>query len=83
VAALTVMLLALTGVVMWWQRRPQGSGLIGAPAMPPYVQNWRIPLAMVAVLGLVFPLVGLSLVVVLLLDYAVLNRTPALRRMFG
>ncbi|MBE9156685.1 PepSY domain-containing protein [Nodosilinea sp. LEGE 06152] len=83
VAALTVMLLAITGVVMWWQRRPQGSGLIGAPNLPPYVQNWRIPLAIVAVLGLVFPLVGLSLVVVLLLDYAVLSRIPALRRIFG
>lgn len=83
VAALTVMLLAITGGVMWWQRRPQGAGLIGAPAMPAYVQNWRVPLAIVAVLGLVFPLVGLSLVVVLLLDYFVLSRIPALRRILG
>lgn len=83
VAALTVLLLAVTGTVMWWQRRPQGVGLIGAPAMPAYVQNWRIPLAIVAVLGLVFPLVGLSLVLVLLLDYFVLNRIPALRRILG
>ncbi|MBD1916633.1 PepSY domain-containing protein [Phormidium sp. FACHB-77] len=47
VAALIVMLLAITGVVMWWQRRPQSAGLIGAPAMPAHVQNWRIPLAIV------------------------------------
>lgn len=83
VAALIVMLLAITGVVMWWQRRPQGTGLIGAPAMPAYVQSWRIPLAIVAVLGLVFPLVGLSLVIVLLLDYVVLNRILALKRILG
>ncbi|MBD2234441.1 PepSY-associated TM helix domain-containing protein [Phormidium tenue] len=83
VAALIVILLAITGVAMWWQRRPQGTGLIGAPALPAYVQNWRIPLALVAVLGLVFPLVGLSLVVVLLLDYLVLNRIPAFRRIFN
>ena len=51
--------------------------------MPAYVQDWRIPLAIVAVLGLVFPLVGLSLVVVLLLDYFVLSRIPALRRIFN
>ncbi|MEA5448314.1 PepSY domain-containing protein [Leptolyngbya sp. CCNP1308] len=83
VAALIVLLLAITGAVMWWQRRPQGAGLIGAPAIPAHVQNWRMPLAIVAVLGLVFPLVGLSLVVVLLLDYIVLNRIPALRRILG
>lgn len=83
IAALIVMLLSVTGAVMWWQRRPNESGLIGAPAMPPYGQNWRVPLAIVAVLGLVFPLVGLSLVIVLLLDYFVLSRIPALKRIFN
>lgn len=82
IAALIVILLSITGVVMWWQRRPQGSGL-GAPAMPPHVQNWRTPLTIVAILGLAFPLVGLSLVVVLLLDYFLLSRIPALKRVFN
>lgn len=83
IAALIVMLLSITGAVMWWQRRPQESGLIGAPAMPPHVQNWQTPLAIVAILGLAFPLVGLSLVVVLLLDYFLLSRIPALKRVFN
>lgn len=82
-AALTTILLSVTGAVMWWQRRPNGSGLIGAPAMPPYRQHWKIPLIIVAVLGLVFPFVGLSLVFVLLLDYFVLARIPFFRRVFG
>ena len=82
VAALITILLSITGVVMWWQRRPSGTGLISAPEMPPYVENWRIPLVTVAVLGLIFPLVGLSLIVVLLLDRFVLNRVPALKRIF-
>ncbi|MBD2233764.1 PepSY-associated TM helix domain-containing protein [Phormidium tenue] len=80
VAALIVMLLSVTGAVMWWQRRPREAGLLGAPAMPPFAQNWRVPLAIVAVLGLAFPLVGLSLVLVLLLDYVVLSRIPGLKR---
>lgn len=83
VAALIVMLLSITGAIMWWQRRPQESGLIGAPAMPPYGQNWRVPLVMVAVLGLAFPLVGLSLVSMLLLDYFLLSRIPALKRILS
>lgn len=83
IAALIVVLLSITGAVMWWQRRPQESGLIGAPAMPPHMQNWQTPLAIVAILGLAFPLVGLSLVVVLLLDYFLLSRIPALKRVFN
>ncbi|WP_339384620.1 PepSY-associated TM helix domain-containing protein [Oscillatoria sp. FACHB-1407] len=83
IAALIAMLLSITGAVMWWQRRPKESGLMGAPAMPPHVQHWRVPLAIVAVMGLVFPLVGLSLVIVLLLDYFVLSRIPALKRIFN
>jgi uncharacterized iron-regulated membrane protein len=35
------------------------------------------------VLGLALPLVGLSLVTVLLLDYFVLSRIPALKRVFS
>jgi uncharacterized iron-regulated membrane protein len=83
IAALIAMLLSITGAVMWWQRRPKESGLIGAPAMPPHVQHWRVPLAIVAVMGLAFPLVGFSLVIVLLLDYFVLSRIPALKRIFN
>ena len=82
-AALVAILLSVTGAVMWWQRRPKGSGVIGAPEMPPHIQHWRTPLIIVAVLGLILPLVGLSLSAVLLLDYFVLNRLPLARRLFG
>ncbi len=82
-AAAVTILLSVTGAVMWWRRRPQGSGLLGAPAMPPYVQHWKVPLVIVAVLGFIFPLVGLSLVVVLLLDYLLISRVPFLRRLLG
>ncbi|HEY9813778.1 MAG TPA: PepSY domain-containing protein [Candidatus Sericytochromatia bacterium] len=82
-AALIVIVLSVSGAVMWWQRRPKGIGLIGAPAMPAHVQEWKVPLAIVAVLGIIFPLVGLSLVIVLLLDYFVLARIPALKHIFG
>lgn len=82
-AALVTILLALTATVMWWQRRPKGSGLIGAPAMPPYVQDWRVPVAIVAILGVFLPLMGLSLVVVLGLDYFVLSRFAFFRKVLG
>ena len=82
-AALIVIVLSVSGAMMWWQRRPKEIGLIGAPAMPAHVQEWKVPLAIVAVLGIIFPFVGLSLVIVLLLDYFVLARIPALKHIFG
>lgn len=82
-AALVTILLSVTGAVMWWLRRPKGVGLVGAPALPPYVQHWRVPLATVAILGIAFPLVGISLILVLLLDYLVLSHIPALKRILG
>jgi uncharacterized iron-regulated membrane protein len=80
-ACLILILLCISGVVMWWQRRPDGR--LGAPAMPTYVQQWRIPIAIVAVMGIAFPLVGASLVLVLLLDYFVIARIPSLRRILN
>ncbi|MDX2214150.1 MAG: PepSY domain-containing protein [Oculatellaceae cyanobacterium bins.114] len=82
-ACLLVIVLCMTGTVMWWQRRPKAAGWLGAPTLPPHVQSWRVPLAIAAILGLVFPLVGFSLVAVLLLDYGVLSRIPFLKRVFS
>jgi uncharacterized iron-regulated membrane protein len=82
IACLILILLSISGFILWWQRRPEKFGAIGAPAML-YMQSWRVPLAIVAVLGLAFPLVGLSLVIVLLLDYFLLSRIPKLRKIFN
>ncbi len=58
--------LAITGVVMWWLRRPGRT--VGAPsrerAAPP-MRAWKAGLAMLAV---IFPLMGATIVAVLLLD---------------
>jgi uncharacterized iron-regulated membrane protein len=80
-ACLIVVILCVSGAVMWWQRRPDGR--IGAPTLPPYTQQWQIPIWIVAVLGIIFPLVGFSLLAVLLLDYLVIARIPALKRVLS
>ena len=82
-AALVTILLSITGSVLWWRRRPKGLGLIGAPPMPRYQQQWRLPLLLVAALGFIFPLVGLSLVVVLAFDFCLRSRIPILRKILG
>lgn len=78
IACLILVLLCVSGIVMWWKRRPAGQ--LGAPNMSMEGNQWKIPVAIAAVLGIVFPLVGLSLVVVLLLDFLVISRVPILKQ---
>ena len=81
-ACLIVILLCGSGLVLWWQRRSEGR--LGAPPMLTMDgQPSKIPLAIVAVLGIAFPLVGLSLVTGLALDYFVISRIPALRKLLN
>ncbi len=80
VCLLTV-LIAVTGLVMWWQRRPRGK--LGAPELPP---AFRIPATVTAITlicAVIFPLLGASLLIVLLLDYLVIARIQRLRYAFG
>lgn len=65
-ACASMVLMSVAAVAMWWARRPAGG--FGAPTVP---ADWRIPraiLAIAVVAGAVFPLVGLSLLVVLVLE---------------
>ncbi|MFN7102890.1 MAG: PepSY-associated TM helix domain-containing protein [Pseudorhizobium sp.] len=68
VACAAIVLLALSAGVMWWKRRPAGS--LGVPPLPSDRRVFRGLLAILILGGLVFPLVGLSLIVMLALDWA-------------
>jgi uncharacterized iron-regulated membrane protein len=80
-AALVLIVLAVSGAVMWWRRRPAKT--LGAPAMPENFPLWKGAVAVIVVMGLMFPMVGISLVLVLSFDYLVLSRVPRLKQRFG
>ncbi|MDZ7937775.1 MAG: PepSY domain-containing protein [Rhodoferax sp.] len=71
---LAILLLCGSGLVMWWKRRPQGSGRLGAPAVPPQAALWTGGAVVMLLTALAFPLTGGVLVVVLLLDWLVVPR---------
>jgi uncharacterized iron-regulated membrane protein len=77
-AVLIVILLSVSATVMWWQRRP--AGRLGAPPMPKNLGVWKGSIAIIVVLGVLFPFVGISLVAVLLLDWLIISRVPMLKR---
>lgn len=58
--------LCVSAATMWWKRRP--SGALGIPAVP---TDWRIPrtlLGMAIMAGIFFPLVGLSMLLLLAVE---------------
>ncbi|HUK35393.1 MAG TPA: PepSY domain-containing protein, partial [Vicinamibacterales bacterium] len=70
--SLGLAMLAITGCVMWWRRRP--SGALGAPAReraPVRMGGWK---AALVVLGIVFPLMGVTLVAVWVADRVLFGR---------
>jgi len=70
-ACFAIVLLCVSALVMWWKRRPQGS--LGVPPLPAEKATLRVVVALLAIGGLIFPLVGLSLIVMVMID-AVLTR---------
>ncbi|MBM7062869.1 PepSY domain-containing protein [Pseudomonas sp. UL073] len=63
---LLVLLSAVSGLVMWWKRRPQGS--FGVPPLRHDLPLWKGAVLVMLLLGVAFPLVGGSLLAVWLLD---------------
>lgn len=76
-----LVLLCLSGVVMWWRRRD--GGVLGAPKPLPRPRGSLALLATIVLLGLYLPLFGASLLVVLLLERLVLCRIPPVRDWLG
>jgi uncharacterized iron-regulated membrane protein len=69
---LMILLSAVSGVVIWWKRRPQGK--FGVPPLRHDLPKWKTGVVIMLALAVVFPLVGASLVVVWLLDRVLLSR---------
>ena len=65
VPCLAIVVLVVSGVAMWWRRRPSGKF-----AAPPAVSDARlgVALAVLVVAGILMPMLGASLVVVALID---------------
>ncbi|MEC7795050.1 MAG: PepSY domain-containing protein [Pseudomonadota bacterium] len=65
-SCVAMVVMCVAGGVMWWKRRP--SGVLGVPQIP---ADWRIPrtlLVMAIVAGVFFPLVGLTLIVLAVIE---------------
>ena len=79
--AVSLWLVCISAIVMWWRRRPQG--VLGAPPRPASAP-WSIGVTgLTALLALLLPMLGVTLLLVLALEWAFLRRWPAARQFLG
>jgi uncharacterized iron-regulated membrane protein len=77
-----VVFMCVSGPLMWWRRRPRGTGSVGAPRGRMPLRSSPALLVGLVALGVFLPVFGISLLVVLLLDQMVLRRVPAMAGWF-
>ena len=80
VFCLLVIFICVSGVVMWFKRRPVGAGRLAAPPMPSELPLWKGAVLVGLFVSMAFPLVGLTLLTLLVLDLLFISRIPALSR---
>lgn len=80
VFCLGVIFISVSGLVMWWKRRPARAGRLSAPPLPKDLPLWKGAVAVMLLVSLTFPMVGITLLVVLLLDVLVIQRIRPLAR---
>lgn len=77
---LAVLFLCISGIVMWWLRRPRGALRLAAPPMPDNLPLWKSAVFVMLMISMAFPLVGLTLIAVLAFDLFVLQSIKPLGR---
>jgi len=76
---LTIIFFCISGVVMWWKRRPQHAGRLVAPPYPGELPLWKNAVCLMLFLSLAFPLVGITLLTAMLLDILLVQKIGKLR----
>jgi uncharacterized iron-regulated membrane protein len=73
--------LSLSGLVMWRKRKPEH--ILGAPAAIRPARFSAGLVALMVLLGLYFPFLGGSMIMVILIEKFILRRMPATRLWLG
>jgi uncharacterized iron-regulated membrane protein len=66
---IAIVMMAVSAIVMWWKRRPGGK--LGVPPVPATPGAGRGLIAIIVGVGVVYPLVGASLIAATILNFAI------------
>ena len=81
VATMGLVTLRVSGLIVWWKRRPEG--VLGAPAMIRRVRFSSGLIVCILALGLYFPFLGGSMILVGLIERFILRRIAPTQRWLG
>ncbi len=74
-ACIAIVILAVSAAIMWWKRRPIGR--LGVPPLPGDRRKLAGVVTILAIGGAIYPLVGASLIFVLIFDMILTRRWRA------
>lgn len=77
---LSVVFMTVSGIVMWWKRRPAGASRLMAPAVPADIKLWKGGAAVMLAVSVLFPLTGIVLLTVIALDMLIVRQIKPLKR---
>jgi uncharacterized iron-regulated membrane protein len=77
---LCVILLCVTSLLMWWKRRPVANRRLMAPPLPRDMPLWKGAVIVGLFASLAFPLAGLTILAMMVVDYVLISRVPFLKR---
>lgn len=80
VFCLSIVFMSVSGIVMWWKRRPAGASRLMAPAVPADMKLWKTGAVIMVLVSLLFPLTGAVLLSVIALDWLIICRVKPLKR---
>ncbi len=83
VVCLSVLLLCISSLIMWWKRRPAGSVRLAAPSQPKNMPLWQGAMLVGLAVSLAFPMAGITILAAMALDQMILSRIPVLKRAFS
>ncbi|NTT86125.1 PepSY-associated TM helix domain-containing protein [Tabrizicola fusiformis] len=78
---LSMIFLPVSGVVLWWKRRPAGAPRLAAPPAPADLPQLKGVVLIAGLMSLAFPVLGLTILAVLALDVLILSNIPPLKRL--
>lgn len=81
IVCIGIMLIVFTGILMWWKRKPINK--LGAPPQPKNFKMEKGLVLIIVIFSIIFPLVGISLLFVLLLDWLVIQRILRVKQWIG
>lgn len=79
---LGIITICITGIVMWWIRRPTSKVRLGAPTKPKNLTAWKQAVWFILPVSLLFPLGAAAMIGVLILDRTLLITIPKARALF-